>query len=73
MACACPARHREAAATWVPAVAATLGVAVLGEAFTAGMAVGFVLVLIGSALATGRGPRWQRFRLDRLVGRAPPP
>jgi drug/metabolite transporter (DMT)-like permease len=56
-----------------PAVAAILGVAVLGEAFTAGMAVGFVLVLIGSALATGRGPRWQRFRLDRLVGRAPPP
>jgi drug/metabolite transporter (DMT)-like permease len=54
-------------------VAAILGVAVLGEAFTAGMAVGFVLVLIGSALATGRGPRWQRFRLDRLVGRAPPP
>src|SRR5438132_1513804 len=35
--------------------------------------VGFVLVLIGSALATGRGPRWQRFRPDRLVGRAPPP
>src|SRR5581483_5970769 len=35
-----------------PAVAALLGVAVLGERFTAGMAAGFVLVLAGSALAT---------------------
>ena len=38
-----------------PAVAAVLGVAVLGEDFTAGMAVGFVLVLAGSALATRPG------------------
>jgi drug/metabolite transporter (DMT)-like permease len=52
-----------------PAVAAILGVAVLGEAFTVGMAIGFVLVLIGSALATGRAPSWQRLRLDRLLGR----
>ena len=37
-----------------PAVAAVLGVAALGERFTAGMAVGFVLVLVGSALATRR-------------------
>jgi len=37
-----------------PAVAAVLGVAALGERFTAGMAVGFVLVLVGSGLATRR-------------------
>lgn len=35
-----------------PAVAAVLGVAVLDERFTLGMAVGFVLVLLGSVLAT---------------------
>jgi drug/metabolite transporter (DMT)-like permease len=35
-----------------PAVAAVLGVAVLGETFTRGMAVGFALVLLGSVLAT---------------------
>ena len=39
-----------------PAVAALLGVVVLHESFTAGMAVGFVLVITGSVLAT-RGPR----------------
>jgi drug/metabolite transporter (DMT)-like permease len=38
-----------------PAVAAVLGVAVLGEAFTVGMAIGFVLVLAGSVLATRAG------------------
>jgi drug/metabolite transporter (DMT)-like permease len=40
-----------------PAVAAVLGVALLGESFTGGMAIGFVLVLAGSVLATraGRG------------------
>jgi drug/metabolite transporter (DMT)-like permease len=38
-----------------PAVAAVLGVAILGEDFTAGMAVGFVLVLLGSVLATRPG------------------
>lgn len=37
-----------------PAVAAILGVAVLGEAFTASMAVGFGLVVAGSMLATRR-------------------
>jgi drug/metabolite transporter (DMT)-like permease len=36
-----------------PAVAALLGVAVLNESFTAGMGVGFVLVLASSVLATG--------------------
>ena len=39
-----------------PAVAALLGVAVLHESFTAGTAVGFVLVIAGSVLAT-RSPR----------------
>jgi len=37
-----------------PAVAAALGVAVLHEYFTFGMAIGFVLVLAGSVLATRR-------------------
>jgi drug/metabolite transporter (DMT)-like permease len=37
-----------------PAVAAVLGVAVLQENFTLGMAVGFVLVVAGSVLATRR-------------------
>lgn len=37
-----------------PAVAAVLGVALLGEPFTAGMAIGFVLVIAGSLLATRR-------------------
>jgi drug/metabolite transporter (DMT)-like permease len=35
-----------------PAVAAVLGVLVLHETFTAGMAIGFVLVILGSTLAT---------------------
>jgi drug/metabolite transporter (DMT)-like permease len=35
-----------------PAVAAVLGVFVLGESFTVGMGIGFVLVLAGSVLAT---------------------
>jgi drug/metabolite transporter (DMT)-like permease len=39
-----------------PAVAAVLGVAILNERFTLGMAVGFALVLAGSILAT-RPPR----------------
>jgi drug/metabolite transporter (DMT)-like permease len=38
-----------------PAVAAVLGVAVLGERLTLGMGVGFVLVLAGSVLATRPG------------------
>ena len=37
-----------------PAVAATLGVAILGEPFTVAMALGFVLVIAGSVLATRR-------------------
>ena len=35
-----------------PAVAVLLGVALLGEHFTAGIAVGFPLILVGSVLAT---------------------
>jgi drug/metabolite transporter (DMT)-like permease len=41
-----------------PAVAAVLGVTVLSERFTAGMALGFALVLVGSVLATA--PRRER-------------
>jgi drug/metabolite transporter (DMT)-like permease len=37
-----------------PAVAALLGVSILHENFTFGMAVGFVLVIAGSVLATRR-------------------
>ena len=40
-----------------PAVAAVLGVLILDERFTIGMAVGFALVLAGSVLATRRGGR----------------
>ncbi|MGH7723632.1 MAG: DMT family transporter [Candidatus Dormibacteria bacterium] len=46
-----------------PAVALLLGVAVLGEPFTAGVGVGFALILLGSFLATSRtqvAPRVQR-------------
>src|SRR3954471_3139849 len=63
-----------------PAVAIALGVAVLGERFTVGMAVGFPLVLAGSVLATRvssasggppatRGRRGARYRRTN----APPP
>jgi drug/metabolite transporter (DMT)-like permease len=40
-----------------PAVVAVLGVTVLSEAFTAGMGIGFALVLVGSVLATRAPPR----------------
>lgn len=52
-----------------PAVAALLGVAVLGEAFTLGMGAGFVLVLIGAALATGGTPQLNRLRRFASRGR----
>jgi drug/metabolite transporter (DMT)-like permease len=42
-----------------PAVAAVLGVAALGERFTVGMGIGFVLVLSGSVIATRRSPAAQ--------------
>jgi drug/metabolite transporter (DMT)-like permease len=37
-----------------PAVAVLLGVLILNEAFTATTAIGFVLILLGSVLATSR-------------------
>ena len=37
-----------------PAVALALGVALLGEPFTLGIAIGFVLIVLGSVLATRR-------------------
>jgi drug/metabolite transporter (DMT)-like permease len=37
-----------------PAVAITLGVLLLNEPFTIGMAIGFPLVIVGSVLATAR-------------------
>jgi drug/metabolite transporter (DMT)-like permease len=49
-----------------PAVAAILGVVVLSEPFTAGMGIGFVLVLAGSYLATHRAP--DRARLAPAAG-----
>ena len=42
-----------------PAVAVILGVAILGEKFSAATAVGFVLILGGSVVATN-GRRWRR-------------
>jgi drug/metabolite transporter (DMT)-like permease len=39
-----------------PAVALALGVAVLGEPFTLSIAIGFVLIVLGSVLATRREP-----------------
>jgi drug/metabolite transporter (DMT)-like permease len=39
-----------------PAVAVLLGIVVLGEPLTLGLAIGFPLVLLGSWLATRRGP-----------------
>ena len=48
--------HRALVITFVnPAVAVALGIALLGEAFTVGTAVGFPLVLLGCLLATRRG------------------
>jgi len=39
-----------------PAVALAMGVAWLGEPFTLGIAIGFVLIVLGSLLATRRAP-----------------
>lgn len=39
-----------------PAVAVLLGVTVLGEPFTSGIAIGFPLIVAGSVLATGKEP-----------------
>jgi drug/metabolite transporter (DMT)-like permease len=57
-----------------PAVAAVLGVTVLGEAFTLGMGVGLVLVLLGSALASRprRGTGHGSDGADATAGRPEP-
>jgi drug/metabolite transporter (DMT)-like permease len=39
-----------------PAVAALVGVVLLNEHVTAGMVIGFLLVIAGCVLATGRSP-----------------
>lgn len=50
--------YRSTVITYVnPAVAVLLGVALLGEPFTLATALGFVLILSGSILATARAPR----------------
>jgi drug/metabolite transporter (DMT)-like permease len=51
-----------------PAVAAVAGILVLKERFTAGMGIGFVLVLIGSTLATRRA---RAARVDRSTATVP--
>ena len=49
--------YRSTVITYVnPAVAVLLGVALLGERFTLATALGFVLILSGSILATARAP-----------------
>jgi drug/metabolite transporter (DMT)-like permease len=51
-----------------PAIAVTLGVVLLGEPFTVGIAVGFPLILAGSILATGASRRAPRaLPLDTAV------
>ncbi len=54
-----------------PAVAALLGVTILDESFTVGMGVGFVLVLLGSVLATRPPVRAPQVEPDRLVAEQP--
>jgi drug/metabolite transporter (DMT)-like permease len=54
-----------------PAVAAILGVAVLGEAFTLPMALGFGLVIVGSVLATRRPAAPGRATADAVPGLPP--
>ena len=54
-----------------PAVAAILGVAVLGERFTLGMGIGFALVLTGSFLATRRHARETTITLNPVAASEP--
>ena len=54
-----------------PAVAAAAGILVLRETFTAGMGIGFVLVLIGSTLATRRARAAQTAPSVATVPEAP--
>ncbi len=50
-----------------PAVAALAGILVLHESFTAGMGIGFVLVLLGSTLATRRVRQRQPERVEERI------
>lgn len=52
-----------------PAVAIVLGILVLGEPMTVGVAIGFPLVIIGALLATSRTRRPRGAPLDALPGR----
>jgi drug/metabolite transporter (DMT)-like permease len=62
---------RAQAITYVnPAVALALGVALLGEPFTVGAVVGFVLILVGLFLANGRRPGRREEGRDRPAGDA---
>jgi len=54
-----------------PAVAVLLGVALLSERFTAGTAVGFVLIIAGSVLATRRRPE-ERAAMVQAPAVSPP-
>jgi hypothetical protein len=47
-----------------PAVAITLGVLLLNEPFTLGMAIGFPLVIVGSILATAKVRRRRADKKD---------
>jgi drug/metabolite transporter (DMT)-like permease len=55
-----------------PAVAVLLGVGLLGESFTASMAIGFPLIIVGSALATSGRPA-PTATPSGAEGRASPP
>ena len=50
-----------------PAVAALAGILVLHENFTAGMGIGFVLVLAGSTLATRRARQRQPGLVEEAI------
>ena len=54
-----------------PAVALALGVAVLGEPFTVGTGAGFVLIVLGSFLATSRPTPRRRARVAEDAELAP--
>lgn len=54
-----------------PAVATVLGVFVLGKSFTVAMAIGFGLVILGSAQATRPSRAIEGPRLDRVVAARP--
>ena len=56
-----------------PAVALALGVALLGEPFTLGIAIGFVLIVLGSVLATRRaGPSSESVPMSEEPARSVP-